>query len=183
MGKKIVCKVLKVYPDHAELSLRRVTAKEREEIQERYKKNKTFSSILKAISPESEKIISKIKEEYELWDFFDNIKENPSLLEKFFKKSEVESITKLLAEKRDKEKTVKKTFTIKSYSETGLSDIKNILSLKEKKVSLNYLGSSKFSISASAKEFKDAEHLVFSAIKQIEQKAKEKKAIFELKEK
>ena len=85
-SKKIVCKVLKIYPDHIELSLRRVTAKERDEIQERYKKEKMFEGMLKAISPNYLKIISEIKKEYEFYAFFEQLKENNKLIEKYLNK-------------------------------------------------------------------------------------------------
>jgi translation initiation factor 2 alpha subunit (eIF-2alpha) len=180
-NKKIVCKVLKIYPDHSELSLRRVTGKEREEIQSRFKKEKTFRSMLKANLKDFEQIIAKIKEKHELWDFYDKIKDNLKLLENFMKKVDSDLIAKLLQEKKDREKIVKKTIILKSTSDNGVSDIKEIL--KSKDVKIHYLGSSQFSIEAAAKDYKDAEHTVNLALKQIETKAKERKAILEIKEK
>lgn len=180
-NKKIVCKVIKIYSDHVELSLRRVTGKEREEIQARFKKEKTFTSMLKAILKDSDQIITKIKTEYEIWDFYDKIREDGKILEKFMKKTDSEAIIKLLDEKKDREKIVKKTIVLKSSSDSGIFDIKEILKLKN--IKINYLGSSQFSIESTAKDYKEAEHSVNNAIKQIETKAKEKKAFFELKEK
>src|SRR3989338_5808626 len=49
-NKKIVCKVLKIYSDHVELSFRRVTAKEREFVIENDKKEKTLLNMLKTTS-------------------------------------------------------------------------------------------------------------------------------------
>lgn len=181
-GKKIVCKVLKIYPDHVELSLRRVVGKEREEIQERYKKQKTFESMLKNSVAEPQEAIKKIREKYELWEFFDLIKENISLIEKYFNKKESDILTKLVAEKKEREKIVKKTVIIKSNSESGLSDIKEILNFKDNKIAITYLGSSQFLINATGKDFKEAEHLVDKTVKEIEKRAKDKKSIFELKE-
>jgi len=180
-GKKIVCKVLKIYPDHIELSLRRVTGKEREEIQERHKKERTFNSMLKVITKSPEQITEKIKEKYELWDFFDKAKEDSSLLEKFMKKSESDTLIKILDEKKEREKNVKKIIILKSNSESGISDIKEILKIKN--INARYLGSSQFSIEAKAIEYKEAESVLNKAISQIEAKAKEKKAFFEVKEK
>ena len=57
------------------------------------------------------------------------------------------------------------------------------LTLVKNDGSINYLCSSKFSISAKAKNFKEAEHIVQNALSNIEKKAKEKKAFFEIKEK
>lgn len=182
-GKKIVCKVLKVLEDHVELTLRRVTGAEREEIQERYKNQKSFESIIKATTKEPQKVIVEIKKEYELWEFYDLVKENHALLKKYVSAEELEAISKTLQEKKDKEKIVKKIITIKTSSETGLKDIKEILEEKNKNIQINYLGSSQFAITAVAKDFKDASHLVEQKVKEIEVKAKAKKAVFETKEK
>ena len=62
VGKKIVCKVLRKNNDRIELSLRRVSAKERDSILEHYKKERIFSSILKSVLNEkTEETIVKIK--------------------------------------------------------------------------------------------------------------------------
>src|SRR3990167_7032625 len=140
-NKRIVCKVLSVDKDgHQHLSLRRVTGKEREEMQERYKKEKTLASILKTVS-----------------------------------KSPQESI------KLKREKYVKKICILKTNSDSGLLDIKEILNVPD--VNISYLGSSKFSLAAKGSDFKNAEHKVEAALALIEKKAKEKKAHFEVKEK
>lgn len=181
-NKKVVCKVLKASNAHIELSLRRVTAKERDLVQENYKKEKTFTSILKSSLKNSQEIIDKIKQKYELWDFFDKVKENSSLLAQFTSSEEASAIAKLLAEKREKDKEVKRVFILKSYSDAGIKDMREILSLKNS-LEVKYLGSSRFSISCSAKDFKEAEMQVNKALIAIESKAKEKKAEFELIEK
>ena len=49
-NKKIVCKVLRVSKGNLELSLRRVTATEREQILDEYKKEKSLLGMLKAIT-------------------------------------------------------------------------------------------------------------------------------------
>ena len=180
-NKKIVCKVLKVYPDHAELSFRRVTAKERESVLEENKKEKTFLGILKAISSTPQEIIENIKSSYLISEFLEEIKTDAKLIEKYFSKKEAELLSKILSEKREKEKVVKKTFILKSFSPSGLTDIKEILNIKDAKI--NYLGSSQFSISKSGKNLKDAEREIASILEKIEKKAKEKKAFFEIKEK
>lgn len=179
-NKKIVCKVLKIINNHPQLSLRRVTAKEREEVMERYQKEKTISSIIKTISKDSEKIISKIKAETDIVDLFEEARENSSVLEKFLNKEEVEKIKKILIEKKDKEKEVKRNFAIKSNSESGILEIKKILDVKD--VEIRYLGSSKFSLTAKASDFKDANNKAINAMIEIQKRAKEKKAILEIEE-
>ncbi len=180
-NKKIVCKVLRVYPDHLELSFRRVTGKERESVLEENKKEKTFSGMLKTISSDYQKIIDNIKSFYLISEFIEEIKTDSKLIEKYFSKKEAELLSKILSEKKEKEKVVKKVFILKSFTSSGLSDIKEILNIKDAKIS--YLGSSQFSISKSGKNLKDAEREIQSLLEQIGKKAKEKKAIFEYKEK
>src|SRR3989344_1007448 len=67
-NKKIVCKVLRVDRErgHIDLSLRRVSLKERKDVIERYKKDKDALSILNRVieSSKVDSIVSKIKEEF-----------------------------------------------------------------------------------------------------------------------
>lgn len=179
-NKKIVCKVLKT-GSHPQLSLRRVTAKERESIMEEHKKEKTFTGMLKKIIKSPERAIEEIKLKHKLSDFIDLLKEDVKQLEKFFSKTESKLLEKILAERAEKKKTVKKTFTLKSLSPSGLLDIKEILDIKE--VKINYLGSSKFSIEASADNFKEANQKISEALKQIEEKAKKSHTELKIKEK
>jgi translation initiation factor 2 alpha subunit (eIF-2alpha) len=177
-NKKIVCKVLKIINGHPQLSLRRVTAKEREEVMQKYNKNKNLRNLLKSSIKDYEKIISSIKEKYDLAEFYDLARENPSLLEKFVDKKDFENLKKIFSAKKEKEKEIKREFELSTMSESGLSDIKEILSLKE--VEIKYIGSSRFSISTKAKEFKDASAIIQKSLLKIEERAKQKKMHFKL---
>ena len=181
INKKIVCKVLKVENNHTELSLRRVTGKEKEDILDKYKKEKSLVKMLETIIKNSGEIINKIREEHNLVSLFEDIASSSSILKKFFSKEELEKLTKIITEKTDKEKTVKKLFKLSSISSNGLTEIKDILNLED--VEINYLGSSKFSITAKAKNFKEANKKLSSALEQIQHKAKQKNAQFEIIEK
>jgi len=179
--KKIVCKILKVESDHIELSLRRVTGKEREIVLERHKKERNLLSMFKAITPKkAESTLEKIKDEYDILDFVDDAREDPKILEKFFTKEEAKKIHTIFAERMAKEKTVDKTIILTSDSSTGVEDIKSILKTDEAKIS--YLGSSKFSVAASAPDFRQANYLLEQIIEKIQEKAKEKHAIIQVKE-
>lgn len=180
-NKKVVCKILKISGKHIELSLRRVTGKEREEILERSKKEQTFKIILKTISKTPEKIIEKIKKNYNLVDFFDKAKEDPSILNKILSKAEAEALAKIFSERKEKGKIVKKIITLKTQSPSGLKDIQNTLEVED--ADIHYLGSSKFSISVSGKDFKEANLKIQSIIEEIGKKAKEKKIEFSVNEK
>jgi translation initiation factor 2 alpha subunit (eIF-2alpha) len=181
-GKKIVCKVLKITKGHIELSLRRVTTKEKDEIKEKHEKERTLLGMLKAATKKPEEILKKIKEVYEAKDFIEEARTTPQIAEKFMPKSEAQTFTKILSEKKEKEKIVKKNIAIKSFSSAGINDLKEVLSTA-KNVDVTYLGSSKFSISAKGKDFKQANHHVLTAIEQIKNKAKEKKILFDSDEK
>jgi len=180
-GKKIVCKVLKIHPENIELSFRRVTASERDAVNERSKQEQTFKTVLKNVVKDPESVIKKIKEKYQLIDFISGIKEDPKISSEFLNKEESEKLNKILSEKKEKAKEAKRIFSLRSDSDSGLIDLKVILNAKE--VDISYLGSSQFSISSQGKDFKEANHKIDLALEGIKTKAKEKKAFFELKEK
>lgn len=180
-NKKIVCKVLKTSKGHLELSLRRVTAGERDEALEAYQKESTFKKIILSNIEGSQPILDKIQEEQDLSEFIEESRENPKTLENYFSPEDSEKITKILSERKEKEKTVKKTFTLKSESSSGISDIKEILGNEE--ANIHYLGSSRFSVEYSAPDFKEAEKKILEILERIKTKAKEKSAIIEIKEK
>lgn len=182
IGKKIVCKILKISHNHVELSLRRVTAKEKDEIKEKYEKERNLLSMLKASVKKPEEILKKIKENYEPIDFLEEAKTDLKIIEKFLSKAEAAAFSKILAEKKEKEKITKKTIVLKSFSPSGLNDIKSSLQTSSD-IDIRYLGSSKFSISAKGADFKEASNKVLKAIDEIRNRAKEKKLIFESEEK
>jgi len=181
-NKKVVCKVLSVEKDHIQLSLRRVTGKEREQAMDNFKKEKTLLSIIKNLVKNPEESIKKIKEKYTATEFFEEIKTNKKVVEEFFTKAETEKVLPLLEEKEGREKEVKRIFVLRSMTSTGIDDIKSILSAESKKTDIKYLGSSQFSATVKAIDFKDANNKLNTILKTIENAAKAKKAYFELKE-
>lgn len=180
-NKKIVCKVLSIEPGNIQLSLRRVTAKEREIVLEGYKKEKRLNSILKTIVKNPQEIIKKIKQEYDVLTFLEEARNKPLILKKLFSKEDADKLEKIIDEKIEREKEVKKVFKLSSTSQAGVQEIKEILDIQN--VGIRYLGSSNFSISAKAEDFKKANKKLISALEQIEKRAKEKKAFIEIKEK
>jgi translation initiation factor 2 subunit 1 len=180
-NKKIVCKILSITNGHFQLSLRRVTAKERESVLQYHKKEKSLTSMLKTIVKNPKELIEKIKQEFDLLDFLEEARDSPDILKKLLKKDEIEKLSKILSEKVEKEKTVKKTFKLTSSSPTGIEDIKQILKIED--VNIHYLGSSKFVISTKAESFKEANRKLESALEQIEKNSKTKHAQLEILEK
>lgn len=176
-GKKIVCKVLRVSGNHVEMSLRRVTGKERDRVLETHKKEKILKGMLKAVVEEPDKIVEKIKKEFDILDFFEDIQENAKIFERFLKKADAEKIMKIFSEKGEKEKIVEKKIVLKSFGSEGVEDVKKVLNVDAE---VHYLGSSKFSVSISGKDFKDANFRMENILKEIEKKAREKKVEFEV---
>lgn len=171
IGKKIVCKVMRVQGNHIELTLRRVTAKERELVLDNYKKERILALLLRPILKEkTEQTLAKIAEQYSPAEFMEKARVDTSLLTKFVSKSDAETLQKLFAEKEEREKSVKKTVTLKSLSPSGLLDIQNVLTTKDAEV--HYLGSSVFSVSVKDLDFKRANTKIAAVIKEIEDRAK-----------
>ena len=98
-------------------------------------------------------------------------------------KKEASELAKIFAEKKEKEKEVKKEIKVTSQSESGINDIKKTLDIKELNTEIRYLGSSRFSIEVKAKNYKAANHKLETILKQIEAKAKQLKLKLEVKEK
>lgn len=181
-NKKIVCKVLRIAADgHAELTLRRVTGKEREEAQERYRKEKTIVSLITSIVANAPEVIAAIKEKYDLADLIEVIRLEPKKLEEFMKKEDIQRLAMMVAEKEEREKIEKQLFKLKTTASNGISDLKTVLNVPN--VEIKYLGSSQFSITARGTDFKETHAKINTALVEIGHRAKEKKAQFEIKEK
>jgi len=179
-NKKVVCKVLRIKNKHVELSLRRVTGKEKEQIQEEYKKERQFKSMLKPVlGNKTLEIFKKIKSSYDIPEFIESSKKDIKLLENFMSKEESKKIFKIITEKKETEKQVKKTISLKTKSPSGIKEIKKILDSKG--VQIKYKGSSNFTISAKANDFKIANQILEKALNEIKEKAKKFNAKLEIK--
>ena len=180
IGKKIVCKVLRKKEDHLELSLRRVSAKERDSILEYYKRERIFSSILKSVIGEkSTEVVKKIKDSEDLSQIVETVKSNPEVLKKYLSQKELDKLKEILSQKKDTEKVVQKKILIKSDQENGIINIKNVLETKEADIS--YLGSSSFLIKVRGKEYKTANIQLDKLLDSIKEKAKKAHAHLEIK--
>ncbi len=177
-NKKIVCKILKKTPDHLELSLRRVTAKERDEVLNKYKKERTSEALLKAVIKNPERIFENIRKDSSLAEFIVKARADIQYAAKYLAKENLPLLEKILKEKKEREREARKVILLRSNAHSGLLEIKGLLA--EKEVTVNYLGSGHFSISATAQDFKEANHKVDTTIEEICKKAKEKKLTFEI---
>ena len=179
--KKIVaCKILHITHDHLFLSLRRVKDKEKKEALEVYKKERSLESFIKKLlGIKADEIIKKIRAEnsLSLVEFFESAKQNPKLSEKYFSKSEIEKLTSILTEKKEKEKEIKKEFTLSCRQPDGIVRIKGMLSPYQK---ITYLGSSKFMIKAKSIDLKQADSHLNKILEEIEKNSKREKCEFAL---
>ncbi len=178
--KKIVCKVLRVSGSgNAELSLRRVSSKERKEVMEKYQQEMAFFSILRKILGEkSEDVIEKIKRESDVSDFLSEIKENPKKLEKFVGKNDSEKILEILNAQKRKKAVIKKEILLKTELPNGITLIKSILSGADAEI--KYIAAGKYSIKTESTDFKKADGKMREAIGKIEKKAKESRIEFNI---
>lgn len=179
--KRIVCKVLRVSPKgNVELSLRRVTPKERKEVIGQHKQEKNYINILKNILGEkSEKIIQEILKEERIYDFFEEAKENPKKLEKILGKDS-KKILEILMSQKQKKVVVKREIELKSIHPDGLELIKKIFKIVNANV--KYISAGRYSIKTESEDVKTADKKLLEIASDIEKKAKELKVEFSIKE-
>ena len=181
--KKIVCKILRISErGNFELSLRRVTAKEKKEVLDRYNQERAYISILKKVLGEkTEKVVEKIKTEDSLVDFFIEVKINPKKLEKLVGK-DAEKILEILNVQKTKKAFAKKEIVLKSDSANGIEVIKKVLG-SDFKAEVKYLAAGRYTIQTVSDDIKKASVSLREILENIEKKARENKAEFSIKEK
>lgn len=183
-NKIIVCKVLGVFPDHLNLSLRRVTTKEKNEILEKYKREKDYENALKSLLKEkAEKITNEIKKDFkELAAFFKKAEEDEKTLEKYIPKELEEDFKKILHKKK-KVAEIKKIINLICLNENGIERIKKILKIEKENVSIKYIAAGKYLLSITSDDFKKAEFILRELEKELEKKAKKENCEFSISEK
>jgi translation initiation factor 2 alpha subunit (eIF-2alpha) len=179
-GKKVVCKVLKIHQNSVELSLRRVKTNERNDFNEYCKKEKSYSALAKTILGEkSEQILKEIKEkENSIVDVFDNCKENPKNVEKYFSKEQAEKICKILREKdnKTKEMMINREFSLTSKDPKGINIIKTIIleASKGTNIEFSYIAAGKYLARVKSKDPKKDENTLTQVLNKIEDLSKKK---------
>jgi len=180
--KKIVCKILRISQNgNIDLSLRRVTPKEKKEVLEKEKQEKSYRSVLKSILGEKlEEAIKKIIEKEDLLSFFEKAKENSKELDTIVGKKDSERILEILNDQKQKKSIVKKEISLKSISPNGLEIIKNIFKdLKDIKV--KYISAGNYSIEKEADNLKEADNTLKELISKIEEQSKKDNFSFAVK--
>lgn len=183
-GKKIVCKVMSIKPDHVELSFRRVKVNERNEFNDKYKRERSYSALFRTIlgEQESEAIIQKIKSEKKsFFEFLEEAKENEQLLEKYIKKEFASKILGILKEKKAKETSLSKKFSLASKNQDGIVQVKETIkkateSCKDCEVS--YLAAGKYILKLKTKDLKAGDQKLRKIIENLENISKKNSCIF-----
>jgi len=181
--KKIVCKVLRVSGDRIDLSLRRVSQKEKKEVLESYKQEKSCKSILKSVLGEkAEELIKEIEKKESVYIFCNRVKENPRELESFIEKEKAKKILDILNTQKQKIAVIKKEFFLSSNQSNGISLIKKILE-NIKDADIKYLSAGKFIIKSQSNSPKIADNNIKKILFTVEKQAKEQGLNFSILEK
>lgn len=180
-NKQIVCKILSIKGSSIHLSLRRVTSSEKKELLEKINKEKSYLAILKTVlgKEEFEKIIEEISKEYSVSDFFEEIKNNPKILDKYFKKEQSIKILKILESKKEKQKVIKHVFILSNKSSNGIVMVKDILNQACKnKCEIKYLAAGRYSLILTGDDFKSIKSENNKIMEFLEKEAKRTKSEF-----
>lgn len=170
--KKIVCKVLRVFENRVDLSLRRVTPKEQKEVMEHYKLERSYISILNTILKEkAEETIKKIQNNEGLYDFFEEIKSNPKRLEEVMSKESAGKILEIINAQKQKKFEIKKEISLSTIKPNGLELIKEIFS-NIKNAEIKYISAGHYSLKAESSDIKNADNILKSIISEIEKNSK-----------
>lgn len=182
--KKIVCKILRISGDQIDLSLRRVSSKEKKEVLEKYKQEQTSKSAMKSImKDDADKTIKKILDKYEsLFDFLSSAKEEPKILDEFIPKKYLDQIKKI-TEKKRKDVEIKEVINLKSHAPDGIKKIKEIMNFANKKIKATYLSAGKFQINITDSDYKSANKKMQDLLEEMEKNSKKLEIELQVKKK
>lgn len=181
LNKKIVCKILRHATDenHIELSLRRVTAKERKELMETFQKERGAQNLLKTILKEKAgPIIEKITKKEKVIEMLERSKDAPQELENIAGKENAAKILENIGKQKEKKAIIKKRMKLTTDSPNGLQDLKETLTLK--KAVVKYQGAGIYTLIAETKGFKETNIIMKQIIEDIEKEVKRRNMNFEL---
>ncbi len=180
-NKKIVCKVLRISPHRIELSLRRVTEKEKKQVMQQYKQEKSYVNVIKTIAKDkADKIIKDIEKEDTVYNFLEKAKENPKPLQKIAGKKLTDKIVEIIKKTKKKQRTLKKKFELTTTEPNGLELIKNLLKKTEKNMEVDYTAAGKYLLQITTENLKKADKKAMKFLDDIKEQAKKKDIEFNL---
>ncbi|MEM4703101.1 MAG: S1 RNA-binding domain-containing protein [Candidatus Pacearchaeota archaeon] len=185
-GQKIAVKVLRVDKEkkHIDLSLRRVSSKEKKQALESEKKEREMRFLLDLIIGDKgriEKVMASIKG-IGISAFFDEMlkRENNALSvlkQAGLNEKEAQEFIKKVKEKiKTKKVQVRTEFILKCMEPDGIERIRRVLNLREARI--NYSGAPHYSITVESSDYKDANKKIETFLKEIGDKAKEESCEF-----
>lgn len=181
--KKIVCKVLRISEGRINLSLRRVTSKEKKEVMDQHKQERSFASILKTVlKDKSKEILDDISKKETLYEFVQDIKQNPKKLEDKIGKTASDKVMEILNSQKQKKAIIKREISLTTINPRGLETIKTLLG-KIKDAEIKYLSAGKYSVKTEDEDLKKADQKIKSILEEIEKLAKKNNTEFKIKEK
>ena len=171
--KKIVCKILRISPQgNIDLSLRRVSQKERKEVIEQDKQEKSYISILKSVLGENvEETVKKILEEDRIFSFLEEAKANPEKLEKIAGKENSKKILDILNTQKKKKTEIKKEINLTTIKPNGITLIKNILEIF-KGINIKYISAGRYSLELESEDAKNADKKLNEMVNLAEKESK-----------
>lgn len=180
--KKIVCKILRISPNgNIDLSLRRVTQKEKKEVLEQEQQEKSYTSVMKSVLGEKAgEAIKKIMEEDKLVFFLEESKSNPEILEKIVGKESAKKIIDILNSQKKSKKTVKKELSLTTAKPNGITLIKKILE-SFKGIDVKYIAAGKYSLESESEDVKTADKKIKDMADIAEKEAKKLGVDFSIK--
>jgi len=183
--KRIVCKIIRISGDHIDLSLRRVTNKDKKEVIEQERQEKSYINILRSVlKNQADKLIEDISKEESVFDFLQEAKENPKKLEKIAGKENSKNILAILKAQKKKKFVVVKEISLTTTGPNGLELIKNFLnSEKLKEAEVKYISAGRYSLKIESEDLKSADNRLKNLLQEFEKEAKKQKMIFSIKEK
>ncbi|MBT6689936.1 hypothetical protein HN903_04815 [archaeon] len=178
-NKQVVCKVLRIEGDHAHLSLRRVTSKEKKEVMQKTKQTQAISVAFKQILKEKEKDVNeKILNDFkDLSEFAVSVRTKPELLQKYIPKENQKAIEKIINKKRKNEQ-LRQKIKIKCLENNGIERIRKIFNLKNDNLKVTYISAGKFSLRLTVEDFKTGKKDMAEILEELEKRAKENNCEF-----
>jgi translation initiation factor 2 alpha subunit (eIF-2alpha) len=183
-NKKIVCKVLSVNNvGTLNLSLRRVTTKEKQEVMTEYKQKLAIDSAFKQILGDSAITVEEkiVKDFGNLMNFVDKMENDENILNKYIPKEYISHIKKI-NDKRKKNVEIKYNVSIKCLESDGICRIKDVLDDSQPNLKITYISAGNFTLKYIADNFKKAKQDISFILDSILKKAKENHCEMDIKE-
>lgn len=187
-GQKIVVKILRVdkAKGHIDLSLRRVSAREKKEVIDIFNKEKEANVLLGLVVKDKarlEQIAGKIREKFNLAEMISKLQDNSmerEELEQFgLSNDEASAFMSFIIEKaKEKMVTVKTEILISTEAEDGIEKIKKLLAGD---FNIKYISAPHYLLSIKDKDYKEANKKLKDITEMLSAKAKELGCTFEIK--